>query len=157
MPIGPSELQPESGPRPLSERIETFRVEIQKLVATGTEHPRFELTQQASISKENSKARADFLKLIQGLANAHLEDERILVIGADQKSKGFVPVTNISEFDPNNVQSVLGKFLYPTPLQEVFALKTDEGVPFIAIVLAAKQPRPVVAKADQKTKTENPF
>jgi len=119
-------------------------------VAMGMEHPRFELTQQASISKDNSKSRADFLKLIQGLANAHLEDERLLVIGADQKNNAFVPVSNIAEFDPNNVQSVLGKFLYPIPLQEVFPLKTDDGVPFIAIVLAAKQPRPVVAKADAK-------
>jgi hypothetical protein len=150
MPTGPNEPQPEASPKPLSERIERFRVEIQKLVAMGTEHPRFELTQQASISRENSKARADFVKLIQGLANAHLQEERVLVIGADQKSRAFVPVTNGVEFDPNNVQSVLGKFLYPTPLHEVFALNTDDGSPFIIVVLAARQPRPVVAKADAK-------
>jgi hypothetical protein len=116
----------------------------------GMEHSRFELTQQASLSKENSKTRGDFLKLIQGLANAHLQEERVLVVGADQKSKGFVSVTNAAEFDPNNVHSVLERFLNPTPMHEVFALKTDDDVPFIVVVLGAKQPRPIVARVDAK-------
>lgn len=146
----PDSSSAENSQPAISERTERYRREIQQLVELGIEHPRCELTQQASISKENSKARADFLKLVQGLANAHLREERWLVIGADRSGKAFVPLTNADEFDPANVQAVLEKYLHPVPNHEVFRLATDQGTEFIAVIVAAKQKRPVVARTDAK-------
>ena len=150
MVTAPDNSNAESSPPPISERTERYRREIQQLVELGIEHPRCELTQQASISKDNSKARADFLKLVQGLANAHLQEERWLVIGADRSGKAFVPLTNADDFDPAKVQAVLEKYLCPVPNHEVFRLATDRGVEFILVTLAAKQNRPVVARTDAK-------
>ena len=136
-------------PRTLSERVEQYRIEVQCLVRAGIEHPSFEFTREASLAKANLKSRIDFVKLIQGLANAHLEVERVLVIGADLKERKWAPVMNVDEFDPARVSQVLEKYLAPLPRLEVFhSLKTDEGSPFVLIVLKSTQLRPVVARHD---------
>lgn len=133
----------------LSERVEEYRREVQRLVQQGIEHPKYEFKRECSIAKENLRARLDFVKLVQGLANADSRGEHFIVIGADQRAREFFPVSNLRDFDPAKVSEVLGKYLDPIPHIEVFnALQTDNGYPFVLVVLAATQPRPVSAKAD---------
>jgi hypothetical protein len=95
---GKQEENPNRGT--LSDRLNHYRLEAQQIVAAGAEHPRWELTRQASLNKNQIEERADFVKLVQGIANAHLREERVLVIGTDQKNKVFQAVTNFAEFDP---------------------------------------------------------
>lgn len=140
--------QPEEK-QPLSSRIEEYRVEAQKIVARGIEHPCWELKRGLSIAREELKDRLDFIKLIQGLANAHQDTERFVIIGADQRSKAFVSLTNFVEFDPAKVSDLLSRYLDPIPLLEVFnGLETDEGDSFVLIVLNGSQPRPIVVKTE---------
>ncbi len=132
----------------LSERLNHYRLEAQQIVAAGAEHPRWELTRQASLNKNQIEERADFVKLVQGIANAHLREERVLVIGADQENRVFQAVTNTTEFDPARVSDVLERYLSPKPALEVFnSLQTDEGIPFVLLVFAPQQPRPVVGSS----------
>src|SRR2546425_1022249 len=129
----------------LSERVNRYRIEAQQIVAAGAEHPCWELTRQATVNKNQIQERADFVKLVQGIANAHLREERVLIIGADQKNKAFQPVSNAPEFDPARVSDVLDRYLSPKPVLEVFnSLLTDDGIPFVLLVLAPQQPRPIV-------------
>ena len=145
----PEDPRPSREPNSVSERVERYRKEVQRLVREGIEHPRYELTRESSIAKKDLKARLDLVKLIQGLANAHLNEERFIVIGADQGGSQFVRVENANEFDPAKVSDVLNKHLVPLPSLEVFnSLETDDGCPFVLIVLSSSQPRPVVARAD---------
>jgi hypothetical protein len=133
----------------LSERVEQYRREIQSLVEQGVEHPRFEFKRSCSISRDNLGERLDFIKLLQGVANAEVGGERCIAIGADPKEKLFYPVTNAEEFDPATVSGVVAKYLDPLPRFQVFNnLHTDAGEPFVVLVLDAVQPRPVVVKTE---------
>ena len=58
----------------LAERFDRHRVALQQVVERGIEHPSYELKRAATISKENLADRLDFVKLIQGLANAHIAE-----------------------------------------------------------------------------------
>jgi hypothetical protein len=141
----PGELEQNADRGTLSERVDRYRLEAQRIVGAGAEHPCWELTRQASLNKNNVEERADFVKLVQGIANAHLREERVLVIGADQTNKSFQAVSNAAEFDPARVSDVLERYLSPKPVLEVFnSLQTDDGVPFILLVFAPQQPRPLV-------------
>lgn len=135
-------------PVSLPDRVRRYCVDAQRLVATGTEHPCWELTRQASFAKGHVEQKADFLKFVQGMANAHLREERILVIGADQKNKVFLPVNNVAEFDAATVSAFLERYLSPKPIFEVFnSLQTEDGVPFVLLVFGPQQARPVVGNA----------
>lgn len=109
----------------LSERIERYKVEIEDIVRLGIEHERYELKRSVTITKQNLADRLDFVKLVQGLANAHLVEERFIIIGADQGTKGFVNVSNGQDFDPATVHQILEKYLYPMPMIEVFKYITS--------------------------------
>ena len=133
----------------LSTRVYRYLKEVQRLVSEGIEHPRYELTRECSLAKESPKTRIEFVKLVQGLANAHLQEERFLVVGADQREKKFFSVSNAGEFDPARVSQLLETFLDPIPSIEVFNLvQTGDGIPFVLIALDASQPRPIVASGD---------
>jgi hypothetical protein len=133
----------------LSVRIEEFRREIQTLVIQGVEHPRFEFKRSCSIVRENLEDRLDFIKLVQGVANADVTGERCIVIGADPKEKKWFTVSNGDEFDGATVSSVIAKYLDPVPRFQVFNnLQTDDGQPFVLFVLDADQPRPIVVKTE---------
>jgi hypothetical protein len=66
------------------------------------------------------------------------------VIGADPREKKFFPVTNADEFDAANLSKILGSYLDPLPIFRPYRLTTDDGTPFVLIVLEQNQPRPIV-------------
>jgi hypothetical protein len=132
-------------PTTVSQRQSKLGDEIERLVASGTEHPTFEFKRQLSYSKENPVERADFIKLVQGMANAQPGQERVLVIGGDQRDRAFCEVKNIQEFDPARISPVLEAYLNPVPLFECFnSFISPDGKSYCALVLAADQPRPIV-------------
>jgi tetratricopeptide (TPR) repeat protein len=134
---------------PLSQRVQRYRREVQALVRQGIEHPQYELKREISIGRDKLGQRLEFVKQVQGMANSHLCEERFLVIGADQKKRDFVPVSNVAEFDPARVSELLNKYLQPPPSLEVFnSLQNDEGCPFVLIVLSSVQPRPIAVKTE---------
>jgi hypothetical protein len=133
-------------PITLAERFDRYRVAVQQVVERGIEHPSYELKRAATISKENLADRLDFVKLIQGLANAHLAEERFVVIGADQKERKFYNVANASEFDPATLSQIIAKYLDPSPRLEVFNnVRADSGESYVLVVVGPDQPRPIVA------------
>ena len=135
----------------LSERIEEYRREIQSLIRQGVEHPRFEFKRSSSISRDNLDDRLDFIKLLQGVANAEIAGERCIIIGADPREKLFYPVSNSAEFDQAALSTVVAKYLDPPPLFQVFNnLQTDEGHVFVLLVLDANQRRPIVVRTEGK-------
>jgi hypothetical protein len=138
--------QRNGSPTALTERFDRYRVEVQRVVERGIEHPSYELKRAVTISRENLADRLDFVKLIQGLANAHLAEERFVVIGADQKERKFYSVANISEFDPATLSQIIAKYLDPSPRLEVFNnIRADSGESYVLIVIGPDQPRPIVA------------
>ena len=129
--------------------MEQYRREIQSLIEQGVEHPRFEFKRSCSISRDNLDDRLDFIRFLQGVANAEVAGERCITIGADPKEKRFYPVSNTAEFDPAPVASIVAKYLDPPPRFQVFNnLLTDAGQPFVLFVLDADQPRPVAVKTE---------
>jgi hypothetical protein len=142
----------ENDPEPrgtLAERVEQYRREIQSLIERGVEHPRFEFKRSCSISRDNLDDRLDFVRLLQGVANAEVSGERCITIGADPKEKRFYPVSNAAEFDPATVANVLAKYLDPPPRLQVFNnLVTDAGQPFVLLVLDENQSRPITIKTE---------
>ncbi len=141
-------------PRGLSERIENYRKEVQYLVSQGGEQPQFEFKRTASLSRDNLNDRLDFIRFLQGLANADTTGDRCIVVGADPREKKFYPVPDAAaEFDTAKLSQVLSAYLDPLPRFEVFHVATDEGDPFVLIVLNAKQPRPIVVIKQGHTET----
>src|SRR5229473_989972 len=120
--------QENRSPITLAERFDRYCVAVQQVVERGIEHPSYELKRAVTISKENLADRLDFVKLIQGLANAHIAEERFVVIGADQKERKFYNVANVDEFDPAKVSQIIAKYLDPQPRLEVFNnIRADSG------------------------------
>jgi hypothetical protein len=142
--------QLKESPQP-SERVQKYRKEVQSLVKQGGEQPRFEFKRTASLKRDNLPDRFSFIKLLQGLANAEIDGERCVVIGADPKEKQFFPVRNAEEFDAAKVSQVLTAYLDPLPHFNVFHLTTDEKESFVLIVLEANQPRPIFIKKEGQT------
>jgi hypothetical protein len=95
------------------------------------------------LKRESLEERFSFIKLLQGLANAEIDGERCVVIGADPKQKKFFPVTNLEEFDAAKISQVLASYVEPLPLFNVFSITTEDEQPFVLIVLDANQPRPI--------------
>ena len=130
----------------LAERVTRYKAEVERIVGLGIEHAQYELKRTATVRKEDIADRLDFVKLVQGLSNAHSSQERFVVIGADQRAKSFFNILNPQEFDPAAVHKILAKYLYPVPTIEVFnTLQTANGEAYVLIVFAPDQPRPVVA------------
>lgn len=131
----------------LSERVGRYREEVERLVREGIEHPRYELKREVPLTSVEDKTV--FAKLVQGLANANLSEERFIIIGGDQRLKQFFPVANAPDFDPANISQLLQKYLDPPPRFEVFpSLQTAEGCPFVLLVIDARQPKPILDKCD---------
>src|SRR5579872_199889 len=139
----PKESQQQESQQP-SARIQKYRNEAQSLIQQGGEQPRFEFKRTASLKRQNLDGRFGFIKLLQGLANAEIDGERCIVIGADPKEKRFFPVSNAEEFDAAKISQVLTAYLDPLPNFDVFHLTTDDNKAFVLIVLEGNQPRPIL-------------
>jgi hypothetical protein len=136
-------------PITLADRVRKYRVSIEAVVKLGVEHQQYEFKRIATLKKDALADRLDFVKLVQGMANAHSDQERFIVIGADQAGKRFESITNQNEFDPANVQQILSKYLDPVPEIEVFnSLQTDAGESYVLIVISPDQPRPVICATE---------
>jgi len=139
----------QAAPAPLSERLQNYLTEIQSLVRQGVEHPRNEFKRATSIAREDLDDRLDFLKLLQGVANAEVLEERFIVIGADPTQRAFHPLANAADFDPARVTPVLAKYFDPLPQLEIFNnLQTDDGHSIVVLILNAVQPRPIIVKTE---------
>jgi len=137
----------ESDKRPdtLTQRVDRYKAEVEGIVARGIEHPNCELKRLATPSGGTLADRAEFIKLVQGLANADLDEERLIVVGADQRQRRFFDVDNARDFDPATLSKIFEKYLDPAPRFEAFnSLTTETGERYILIVLGPEQPRPVV-------------
>jgi len=135
----------------LSDRLQNCITEVQSLVRQGVEHSRYEFKRSASLGKGDLDERWDFIKLIQGVANCDVLEERYIVIGADPKEKQFHAVVNSAEFDPARVAPILAKYLDPVPHLEIFNnLQTDAGETLILFIFSAVQPRPIMVKTEGK-------
>jgi hypothetical protein len=142
----------------LAERVTRYKIEVEQIVGLGIEHAQYELKRAATVRKEDIAERLDFVKLVQGLANADSSQERFIVIGADQKAKAFFSISNQQEFDPAAVQQIIAKYLHPVPAIEVFnTLQTANGDAYVLIVFAPDQPRPVVAVTEGVAGTKRHF
>jgi hypothetical protein len=148
MPEGPHEK--DKAPK-LSERIATYLEQVEFLVRQGGEQPQFEFKRSVSLARENLSDRYDFIKFLQGVANAEIFGERCVVVGADPKEKKFHAVTNVEEFDPAKVSQILAAYLDPMPKFEVFNVTTAAGDALVLIVLDANQPRPVMVVKQGQT------
>ncbi|WP_353071411.1 hypothetical protein [Tunturiibacter gelidiferens] len=139
----------QESPSSLSERILIYCNEVQMLIDEGVEHPRYEFKRTLTITRENLNDRLDFVKLVQGLANADLPEEKFIIIGGDPKERKFYSVSNGEEFDEAALSSVLAKYLDPLPRMQVFNnLQTANGSIFVLIVLDAIQARPILIKTE---------
>lgn len=128
----------EKSPVALTQRFDTYRAEIEQIVTRGIEHPNYELKRSATISRESLAERLDLVKLTQGLANADVEEERFVVIGADQKERKFFNVGNAGEFDPAKLSQVISKYLDPQPRIEVFNnVRAETGESYVLMVVGA--------------------
>jgi hypothetical protein len=144
--------QENRSPITLAERFDRYRVAVQQVVERGIEHPSYELKRAVTISKDILADRLDFVKLIQGLANAHIAEERFIVIGADQKERKFYNVENVNEFDPATLSQIIAKYLDPPPRLEVFNnVRADGGESYVLIVVGPDQPRPIIAITEGKS------
>jgi hypothetical protein len=137
------ESNKEAGPR-LSGQIETHRKEAQSLLNQGGEQAQYEFKRSVALGRDNLDDRLDFVKFVQAVANAELKTDRCIVIGGDPREKKFFPVTNLEEFDAANLSKILGSYLDPLPLFQSYRLTTEQGIPFVLIVLEQNQPRPIV-------------
>jgi hypothetical protein len=138
-----------SQPPTLSERLQACVTEIQRLVMTGVEHPRFEFKREASPTKDDLDDRLDFIKLIQGVANSESSEERFVVIGADPLVRQFFPVGNAADFDAARISPIIAKYLDPVPNLEIFNnLQTEDGDAFIVLIFNAVQSRPIMVKTE---------
>lgn len=131
-------------PTRLSDRVETHRQEAQSLLKQGGEQAQYEFKRFVSLGRENLDDRLDFIKFVQAVANGELSTERCIVIGGDPGEKKFYAVTNIEDFDAANLSKILGIYLDPMPLFHSYKVTTDDGTPFVLIVLEQNQPRPIV-------------
>jgi hypothetical protein len=145
-------------PVTLVERVKKYKADVEQIVRLGIEHPQYELKRTATVRKEDIADRLDFVKLIQGMANAHSSQERFIVIGADQKEKAFSSITNQQDFDPATLQKILSKYLYPVPDIEVFnTLQATNCELYVLVVFAPQQPRPVIAVTEGVAGTKRHF
>jgi hypothetical protein len=144
---------PDRSPVTLAERFDSYKSEVEQIVVRGIEHPSYELKRCATVSRDNLADRLDFVKLIQGLANAHLNSERFIVVGADQRERRFVDVTNADEFDPATLSQIISKYLAPPPRVEVFnRIRAEGGESYVLIVINPDQPCPIVAVTEGQSK-----
>jgi hypothetical protein len=131
-------------PISLSERASRYKQEVEKVVREIGEHPLYELKRSCALSDLADKI--EFVKDVQSICTSKIDLERFLVIGADQRTKTFVNVDNLEDFDEAKVRAQLEKYLHPIPEFQVFPLETSEGMTFVLFVFPRQRSRRIVAK-----------
>jgi hypothetical protein len=131
-------------PMSLSERAARYTQEVEKVVREIGEHPLYELKRSCALSDLADKM--EFVKDVQSICTSKIELERFLVIGADQKTKAFVSVDNLEEFDEAKVRAQLAKYLHPVPEFQVFTLESSDDKTFVLLVFPRQRSRRIVAK-----------
>jgi hypothetical protein len=132
-------------PAALSDRVERYRKEVEKVVREIGEHPQYEMKRSCSLSTLAEKL--EFVKDVQSIATSQIETEKFLIIGADEKVKAFVPVTNAEEFDDARITQILDKYLSPIPVFQVFQLQSSEGHTYVLVVIPKQPRRRILAKS----------
>lgn len=141
--------QPDETQERLSNQVSAYRSEAISLISQGIEHARFEVKRICPIAGDVQKRkRAAFVKVVQGLANAHIDGERLFLIGADSREKRFYPLDDVAQYDQAKVGDLLKSALEPMPEFTVLPFETDGGEKFVVVVVASEQPRPIVCKSD---------
>ena len=143
MAVQPGQAEP-SKQEQLSERIERYRAEIEKIVRGLGEHPLFELKRSCDLS--NIPQRMEFVKDVQSIATSRISTEKYLVIGADASAKNFVGVSSPAQFDEARIRPILEKYLAPVPSFEVLQLSSSDGLPFVLFVFPKQPTRRVLAR-----------
>src|ERR1700723_1810117 len=108
-----SQEGPSSQSSHLAERVERYRKEVERVVREVGEHPQYEMKRSCTLTSLVGKI--EFVKDIQSIATSRIEHEKYLVIGADDKTKTFCPVSNTNEFDEARIYQILDKYLSPVP------------------------------------------
>lgn len=115
------------------------------------EHPLFELKRSCAL--EDLEDKIENIKDIQSICTSKIESERYLVIGADARTRGFVDVGNLGDFDEAKIRQQLEKYLEPVPQFEVLPLQTSDGVNFVLFVFPRQRTRRIVAKVTVEHET----
>src|SRR5258708_4742737 len=111
-------------PTNLAERVARYRQEVERVVREVGEHPQYEMKRSCSL--QNLSEKLEFVKDIQSIATSRIETEKYLVIGAEEKARAFYPVSNPGDFDDSTVRQILGRYLNPVPLFQVFQLDSSD-------------------------------
>jgi len=147
-----AESQPEKTlhpPTSLAERVARYKEDIERVVREVGEHPDYEMKRSCSL--QNLSDRLEFVKDIQSIATSHIEAEKYLIIGADEKNRSFCEVSNRSEFDEASIRQILDKYLSPVPMFQVFQLESSDGHHFVLFVLPKQPRRRILAKVTVTT------
>jgi hypothetical protein len=128
----------------LSDRAALYRDEIEKIITEVGEHPLCEMKRACSL--QTLTGRIEFVKDIQSIATSRIQNERWLVIGADEASKALCAVQNQEEFDDAKIRQILEKYLAPAPDFEVLRLTSSGGLPFVLIVIPKQKTRRILAR-----------
>jgi hypothetical protein len=90
--------------------------------------------------------RIEFVKDIQSIATSRIQNERWLVVGADEASKSLCAVENQEEFDDAKIRQILEKYLAPAPDFEVLRLTSSGRLPFVLILIPKQKTRRILAR-----------
>lgn len=135
----------EQNPRDsLAARVGRYRDETERVVLNVGEHPQYELKRSYDFS--NLYQRIEFVKDIQSIATSPIESEKFVVVGADETSRQFIPVTNLASFDEAKLRQQLERHLSPVPKFEVFRLTTSTDIPFVLFVIGRQPTRRILAR-----------
>ena len=137
-----SAISESSLPEPLSRH----RQIVLDLVKNGIEDDTLEGKTQWRIGRDDLVGQIKTIKIIAGMANLSRSSEGYFVIGADIANKTFQNVENLTEFDPAKIDDLLGKFLDPKPLVQVYEFDNSFGGRFVVIVISPSQRKPITVR-----------
>ena len=121
----------------LAERAKRYCDETERVVRTIGEHPQFELKRALDLS--NLRQRIEFVKDLQSIATSEIASEKFLVIGADESTRQFVPVTNLQDFDEAKVRQQLERFRHLSPDSNYSVLEHPK-MSRLSCLVVGKQP-----------------
>jgi len=141
----PSNQSDEPVKEPALERAIRIRNYIEQMIQTVGEHPECEL--KKSWSRESAYHRAEVVKDIQAIANSAIapEKEKLIVIGADQKTRTIIGC-NPADYDDASIRQLIEQYLDPVPEFEVLCLRSSANADFVVLRFPFQPQRPIVAK-----------